>query len=77
VPTVQFIGRIYPSAVTAQFTDLFPVDGVSSDLGLQMQFSTSIKNNEVRISCEVNKWNKEQHLLHIYMRALDIVSMLR
>ncbi len=73
---VQLLGRIFPLIVKAQFTDLFPIDGVSESLGLQMRFIPSVDGNTFLMKCEINKWNKDEHFLHVYMRSLDIARSL-
>ena len=73
MPTVRFVGRIYPLIAQVQITDLFPIDGVSQSLGLHMRFNLSMENNNVcSVACDINKWNSAEILIHVYMRSLDI-----
>jgi hypothetical protein len=38
-----------------------------------MTFTFQIRNNNIVITCNLNKWSKADHLMPLYMRALDTV----
>jgi hypothetical protein len=74
MPTIYLTGRILPVVAQANFSNLFPVNAGSEDLGLEMHFITTIQNNEFTIECRLNKWDTGAIFIHVYMRAFDIIS---
>jgi hypothetical protein len=68
---VQFLGNILPAAKLISISGLPKSNWKSAELGLDMTFEVSIRNSQVVVTCETNKWVKADHLMPIYMRALD------
>jgi hypothetical protein len=69
---IQFLGNILPTAKQITIGGLQKVDWKAPDLGLDMTFEVTIHASRVAVTCETNKWVKADHLVPIYMRALDI-----
>jgi hypothetical protein len=69
---LQFLGHILPASAVLNTTDLPKTNWKAPDLDLDMTFTVQIVNNAISIDVEINKWNKDEHLGHVYMRALDI-----
>ena len=69
---LQFLGRILPSSAVLNTTDLPKTNWKAPNLDLDMTFTVQIVNSTISVYVEINKWNKDEHLVHVYMRALDI-----
>jgi hypothetical protein len=70
---VQLLGVVLPLAAGLSIDGLPTTTWKSAELGLEMTFKIQIRDNNVVIDCELNKWSKEYHLMLAYMRALDTV----
>jgi len=70
---VQLLGAILPLAANLNIDNLPTVNWKSAELDLDMTFAFQIRNNNIVITCDLNKWSKADHLMPLYMRALDTV----
>jgi hypothetical protein len=71
---VQPLGAILPLAVGLSISDLPTATWKSVELSPEMTGKIQIRNNEIVVSCELKKWAKDDHLMPVYMRALDNCS---
>ena len=69
--TVQFLGNILPTAKQISINGLPKANWKAPDLDLDMTFEVQIQNSKVVVICQTNKWVKADHLMPIFMRALD------
>jgi hypothetical protein len=72
MPKVQFLGRTLPATAVVNTTDLPKTNWKMPDLDLHMTFTVQIVNSIMSVDIEINKWDKDEHLVQVYMRALDI-----
>jgi hypothetical protein len=72
MPKIQLIGRILPATAILNTNDLPTTNWKSPELGLDMTFAVRINNSTISVDCEINKWIKDDHIMAVYMRALDI-----
>jgi hypothetical protein len=70
---VKFLGAVLPLAAGLSIDELPITTWKSSELGLDMTFKIQIRNNNIVINGELNKWSKDDHLMPVYMRVLDTV----
>src|SRR5262245_6805185 len=72
MPKVQFLGRTLPATAVVNTTDLPKTNWKMPDLDLDMTFTVRIVNSIISVDIEINKCDKDEHLVQVYMRALDI-----
>ncbi len=70
--TVKFLGKIHPEIVQVSIIDPPTVNWTASDLGLEMAFKFQIERSDVRVDCEVNRFDAAD-IVPIWMRASDLV----
>jgi hypothetical protein len=73
MPTIYFGGRILPTAIQITINDHPTINWKDSELDLDIAFTISINTGEVRVVCELSKFDQREHLARIYMRAFDLV----
>jgi len=73
MPQITLLGSILPAVARITTKDLPVITWTSADLDLSMTFTTFIENGKVRIVCELSDWRRDDHLMPVYMRALDLV----
>lgn len=73
MPKIQFQGRVSPAGAACNISGLPTAHWPHTELGLEMTFTFTIEQGVVVIDCELNKWNRKQHYIHAYMRALDMI----
>jgi hypothetical protein len=74
---VQFSGRILPAALHVSIPNTPKVsfrDAEMTQLGLEFSATVHIEQSIVTINCDLNKFEKTQHLTPITMRAYDIAK---
>jgi len=69
---VRFTGRIFPAAINISIDNHPATNWKSPDLGLDMTFRVQIKNNNITIECEMNRFDGASHVTPLFMRAHDI-----
>lgn len=79
MPRIRFTGRVLPAAFHISIDNLPSVawrDEELVQLGIgEPTCHTKIQNSIVTADCEVNQFEKEKHLMPLYMRALDLVRV--
>jgi hypothetical protein len=73
MPKVQLLGRIFPLALNVTIDQIPKVNYKTLELELDIFVEIHIQKNNVVVACELNKWVKDEHLMPVYMRALDAV----
>jgi len=74
MPTVRFTGRVLPAARNFCIACRPTFSWKADDLGLEMTFRVNIQDGNVRIECEVNRFDKTAHFMPLFLRAYDIVT---
>jgi hypothetical protein len=73
MPTIQFGGQVLPAVIQITITDHPTINWKDSDSDLDIAFTISIVKGEVKVACELNKFEQDEHLVRVYMRAFDLV----
>jgi len=71
MPTVHFLGRVFPAAFRVSVQDIPPVKWEQPEVGLQMEFQLHIKDSAVDVECVVNRFSRDD-LASIWTRAFDL-----
>jgi hypothetical protein len=72
MPTVIFLGKVHPDILQVSISDPPTVNWTAGDLGLEMAFKIKIERSDIRVECEVNRFDAAD-MLPIWMRAFDLV----
>lgn len=72
MPKIELVGRIHPSSVNLTCDQLPGINWKAPELDLEMNFTFQIQVSVIRVFCDLNKWDATKHLVHVYMRALDL-----
>jgi len=73
MPRLRLIGRVLPSARILTISNYPRLTFPATEIGLDLTFNVQIQDNIITVDCDANKWSKADHLMPIYMRAVDIV----
>jgi hypothetical protein len=68
MPKIQLLGRVLPPAM---IVNLHRLPTVSWKGPVDISITVRVENSNVVIDCELDKWDKDEHMMPVYMRALD------
>ena len=72
MPKVRFTGRALPAAFNVTIPITPKIHWTDDDLGLQLSFGIQIKDGNVTVDCETNKFIEKTDFIQIYRRSLDL-----
>jgi len=73
MPRVRFSGRVFPFVYDVTIKEHPKVTWFDDETDTTIKFEVSIKNGEIEIDCDLDRYDEEKYIASLYMRAYDVV----